>query len=231
MKIISKILYFFFRRLTLSYSQISMYLRCPLQYKLAYKLFIKTDQTPAMSYGSTIHDVLEVYHRLRRKVREGDLEILYRLLDECWVREGFVDSPLEVTEEFKEKGRKLLKQYYEENLGYDAEPLFLEQWFNVTIGGHRLNGVIDRIEFFPDGTYALLDYKTHFDKSTKEPISEDLQMSLYQIACVEDVDLARNVFFERKKRLKRKLKKDVKEGRLPKSEFRSQYKKTMGENK
>jgi len=77
----------------------------------------------------------------------------------------------------------MLEAYYRENLDLKSEVLFVEKEFNFNIGKNHMRGLIDRIDRHPDGTYEVIDYKTHNEVWKQEKADADLQMSLYAFGC------------------------------------------------
>ena len=62
----------------LSYSSISMYTNCPLSYKFAYVDRLPRKKSPALSFGSSIHDALKVFYSVYNKLGYGFLEKVYQ---------------------------------------------------------------------------------------------------------------------------------------------------------
>ena len=62
--------------------------------------------------------------------------------------------------------------------------LHTEQSFEIRIGDTTVAGRIDRIDSRPDGTVAIVDYKTGKARD-QEDADESLQLSLYAIAARE----------------------------------------------
>ncbi|MHB9156246.1 MAG: RecB family exonuclease, partial [Endomicrobiales bacterium] len=160
-----------------SYSRINAYQTCPLKYKLMYLDGLRVPPNPFISLGISIHRTLEDYHR-----KGGErLEDLFESFDSFWVNEGF-QTPQQ-THEFYEKGRRMLENYHKDSTHRASEILHLEKEFSCRLGKNRLHGIIDRVDRHPDGTFELIDYKTHAELWKQSRVDSDLQLTLYALAC------------------------------------------------
>ena len=59
----------------------------------------------------------------------------------------------------------------------------IEKDFRFPVGKRVLRGIIDRIDLLPDGSYEVIDYKTHAELWPQEKIDSDLQLTLYALGC------------------------------------------------
>ena len=168
--------------LMLSASDIETYRLCPLKYKFARVFRIPQEPTINQRFGIVVHQVLERFHQ----AGGGTLEDLMNLFEASWRRSGFGDSNDEL--QFREKAVAALRRYWELDLSRDSEPVWFERSFAFKLGPHLLRGRVDRVDRHPDGRYELIDYKTGRPK-TAEDLSEDIQLSLYQMGARESWDL------------------------------------------
>jgi DNA helicase-2/ATP-dependent DNA helicase PcrA len=168
--------------LMLSASDIETYRLCPLKYKFARVFRIPQEPTINQRFGIVVHQVLERFHQ----AGGGSLEDLMNLFEASWRRSGFGDSNDEL--QFREKAVEALKRYWELDLSRDSEPVWFERSFAFKLGPHLLRGRVDRVDRHPDGRYELIDYKTGKPK-TAQDLSEDIQLSLYQMGARESWDL------------------------------------------
>ena len=171
----------------LSYSKISAYNFCPWKYKLLYEDGFRTPPTPQISLGQTIHRTLEKYHQEKKLTMDAMLETY----DEQWVNDGFTNA--QQTVHYYEKGQKMLEQYFEFSQNRKSEIVKIEQEFKVPIGKRILRGIVDRIDRLPDGTYEVIDYKTHAEMWDTARIDNDLQLTLYSIGCKRGFDIQPSV--------------------------------------
>ncbi len=179
------------RRLKLSYSSVSVYEKCPLQYKFLYVDKLPTIPTPALSFGESLHSALEWFY-------SGDtphpptLQQLLEKLDELWVSEGFQclradchGNEIDQEEKYKAHAREVLTAFYYANAPNFRLPLALEHRFSLDLGEFVLTGRIDRVDRHPDGSYEIIDYKTNRRLPTLDQLREDLQLPIYQFAAGE----------------------------------------------
>ncbi len=170
----------------LSYTQISTYLTCPLQYKYAYVLKIPTPPNHALSFGSTIHNTLRDYHTklmFKEKVAFSDLLKIY---EDNWQPLGYLNEEHRTL--YFENGKKLLDKYYAKHNNAKTAPLFLEKSFNLRIDGVKFYGRIDRIDPLADGGVEIIDYKTGNTKTQKE-VDKDAQVAFYAMGASEALQL------------------------------------------
>jgi DNA helicase II / ATP-dependent DNA helicase PcrA len=166
--------------LALSASDIETYRSCPLKYKFARVLRIPTTPTPGQRFGIVVHQVLERYH----SAGGHTLAQLLELLDLCWRRAGFGETPDE--RRLRAKACAALERYHERLHGQDSEPVWFERQFSLRVGPHHLRGRVDRVDRLPQqgDAYELIDYKTSRPSDAPDP-HDDIQLSLYALAARE----------------------------------------------
>jgi RecB family exonuclease len=83
---------------------------------------------------------------------------------------------------YLKQGLEQLKEFLAAtHTGAAPEVLHTEEWFDVEIAGTKVAGRIDRIDRLPDGTVAIVDYKTGKARS-QEDADDSLQLSIYAMA-------------------------------------------------
>lgn len=169
---------------TFSFSQLTTYARCPLQYKFAHVLRIPTFGTPAMSFGSTMHRTLQAYlEPMRDGGAPGTQEELLALYRQYWINEWYEDDAQR--ESYRQEGERSLRGYHAQVIAHPPTPIFLERGFTLKIDEITLRGRIDRIDQV-DGGVEVIDYKTGTPKTQATLSSTDkMQLMLYQLAAQE----------------------------------------------
>ncbi|MEK7139336.1 MAG: 3'-5' exonuclease, partial [Patescibacteria group bacterium] len=184
-----------------TYSQLSSYNKCPLQYKYAYVLKIPTFGKPSFSFGNTIHGTLQKFFELllepnsektqqqanlfarapTKKSSFPPLATLLKIYDDKWI-DAWYDHP-EQKQEYYQKGRGLLAEYHRVLARDRPHPIALEQPFTIKVSGASVGGRIDRIDAVPGGV-AIVDYKTGQAKEVIKDDDKD-QLLIYQLAAEE----------------------------------------------
>ena len=172
----------------LSYSKISTYNFCPWKYKLCYVDGMKIPPNPAISLGLSIHKTLDEYHKNKFQT----LDDLFEIYNRVWVNEGF-QTPQQ-TQQFYEKGERMLNDYFEFSQKRKTEIFATEKEFSFPIGKRILRGLIDRIDKLPDDTYEVIDYKTHAEMWEQSRIDTDLQLTFYSLGCKNALNIEPALF-------------------------------------
>jgi DNA helicase II / ATP-dependent DNA helicase PcrA len=168
--------------LSLSASDLTLYLTCPLKYKFARVFGIPQEPTINQRFGILIHNVLERFHKEPPEEDEDGLPLLMHLFETGWRRTGFGSSDDEL--QFRDRAREALRLYWERERVAESEPVWLERKFDFKVGEHHVRGRVDRVDRLADGDYELIDYKTGERKSEAE-LESDLQLALYRMAARE----------------------------------------------
>ena len=194
-----------------SFTQLKAFENCPLQYKFAHILKIPIKGKGQFSFGKTMHAALQKLFELvaERQASEqttlfgnpaaplgtvlaeaktvGELVKIDELDDlyaSSWVDEWFETA--KDKEEYRAKGKKLLRAYHDTIKNEHIHPLYLEKKFNLKAGDATFRGAIDRIDLLSDGSVRIVDYKTGKPKSDDDiGFEEKQQLLIYQIACLE----------------------------------------------
>ena len=167
--------------LSLSASDLDLYLTCPLKYKFARVFGIPQEPTINQRFGILIHNVLERFHK--EEDTDGDgLARLMALFEAGWRRSGFGTSDDEL--QFRDRAREAMRLYWEREREAEGSPVWLERKFDIKIGEHHVRGRVDRVDRLPGGDHELIDYKTGERKSEAD-LESDLQLALYRLAARE----------------------------------------------
>lgn len=190
-----------------SYSRLSHYENCPLQYLYARELALVEAEGYGLGFGSLAHRVLEAFAALPSG--EQTRERLRAI-----ARAQHAETPFQFRAVAHQALRELLAAV--DNV-FDlewppADERLAEHAFEVDVGGVMLRGKIDRIDVV-GGRLHVLDYKTGKSSGlTRDEAAEDLQLALYHLACTLDESLARRgppaslryLYIQQRKELKTK---------------------------
>ncbi len=173
--------------LSLSASDLDLYLTCPLKYKFSRVFGNPQEPTINQRFGILIHNVLERFHKEGEdQGGEEGLERLMDLFEAGWRRSGFGSSDDEL--QFRDRAREAMRLYWERERDSEGEPVWLERKFDIRIGEHHVRGRVDRVDRLPGGGHELIDYKTGERKSEAD-LESDLQLALYRLAAHEAWEL------------------------------------------
>lgn len=180
-----------------SFSQISTFEKCPLEYKYAYYLRLPMKGSHYLSFGSTIHTVLERYlekYQLNLSLPQQDLfsketkvelppeKLLYELYESEWIDDWYKSK--EQKEQYKARGASILKTFYEKTIHNPPQPKLIEQPFTLKLGKngeYLFNGKVDRADTTENGI-IIIDYKTSEKAPTKHGAEDIDQLRIYQWA-------------------------------------------------
>jgi DNA helicase II / ATP-dependent DNA helicase PcrA len=166
----------------LSASAVDTYERCGLQFKLERDWRLSAKPAAAMQYGAAIHRVLKTYFDSvnlgRPKTEDEVIDQFRRDLDEARILEPYQH------ELYEKQGVEQLRDFLAAVRLRTPQVLHTEQSFEIRLGQTTVAGRIDRIDKRPDGSVAIVDYKTGKARD-QEDADESLQLSLYAIAARE----------------------------------------------
>ena len=171
----------------MSFSQISTYLKCPMQYKFAYIYRIPGRKKAFLTFGSVVHSSLEEFFKLvqeRKKVSEKTLLDLY---SRHWTPSGYESRMQESS--YRKSGKESLQEFFKSNKDIlERPPLYLEKKLDLKIADCVLDVRIDRIDAIGGNNVEIIDYKTGKVPSKKKP-NESLQLDIYAMACRDVLEL------------------------------------------
>ena len=177
----------------MSFSAISQFQKCPLQFRLSRLERLVVPKAPIAVTGSNIHRVLEVF--TERYHPGGTLEELMGLVDEVWAEARYSDEVISHTA--KEEACRKLRNWYEREMARPERPVEIEveKKFRIQRRGIEIIGFIDRVEKFADERWELVDFKTGGEKKFKKidrvPVDDDIaqQLVLYYYGCRDHWDV------------------------------------------
>ena len=167
----------------LSASAIDTYELCGLRFKLDRDWRLAAKPAAAMQYGAAIHRVLKTYFDSVRAGRPKTDDELIELF-----RQDLLDAKIQESyqhELYEQQGIAQLTDFLATARSIPApQVLHTEESFEIRVGETSVVGRIDRIDRRPDGTVAIVDYKTGKARD-QEDADDSLQLSLYAIAAKE----------------------------------------------
>jgi len=179
----------------LSATVIERFETCPLQFKIERFWNVPGEVAAQMQYGNVIHTLLRDYYESLRAGRSKTADEMVALLRDTLARSGMVDS---VQRELYEKeGTIQLREFVRlQQAAPQTEVIGVEQVFDITLGGVRVKGRLDRIDRITGKRVAIIDYKTGRPR-TDDHARKSLQLSIYAIAAREkwDYDAERLAFY------------------------------------
>ncbi|MBI4812468.1 UvrD-helicase domain-containing protein [Candidatus Falkowbacteria bacterium] len=199
-----------------SYTQLAAFSNCPYQYHFAHILRIPIRGKAIFSFGKTMHATLQKLFELVKErgsveqknlfgyppstplIKGGkgglrnakiSLDEILKLYEKNWIDDWYESK--QQKEEYKKKGKEILKEFYEKHKENWPTVKFTEKGFNMKVvdGGeyYTIRGVIDRVnENNPSATLGtgkikIIDYKTGQPKD-KLSFEEKEQLLIYQLA-------------------------------------------------
>jgi len=179
----------------LSATLIESYETCPLQFKIGRLWNVPGEVAAQMQYGNVIHTLLRDYYESLRAGRpKGEAEMLQMLRDSL-AAAGMAD-PVQ-RELYEKEGTKQLCEFVRrQQAGPPVEVIGTERGFEITLGGVRVKGRLDRIDRIAGSRVAIIDYKTGKPR-TDDHARRSLQLSIYALAAREkwDCEAERLVFY------------------------------------
>lgn len=180
-----------------SYSQLKDFETCPLKYKYQYYLKLPVSGSQYLSFGNSIHKVLEEYllqfkdsnifsqqdlfGKNKKTPILPDFKILEKLYEKNFIDEWYENKNQKA--EYYKLGINMLRHFYQESQINLPKPKYIEQSFVLFFDKFRLVGRIDRADSQDDGL-IIYDYKT--GKTPNRSEKKDLdQLYIYQIAAQE----------------------------------------------
>jgi len=163
----------------LSYTQISLYQSCPLQYKLQYIDGLKPKYKWYFSFGSTLHLCAQYFFKVRVPPPPS-LEELLQFYEGSWISEGYESAEEEAN--YKTYGSEILSKFWEIHSADFRMPVAVERIFYIDIEGVKLRGYLDRVDKLESGGLSIVDYKSNQGLFTQDDVESNLQLTLYQLA-------------------------------------------------
>lgn len=157
---------------TYSFSRLTTFTQCPLQYNYRYNDKVEVDDSNFFSeLGSFGHLLLEAYDR--GKIKKEDLELAYwRFLDKKVV----TPPPFPIERAWKQQ----TGDFFSEFKGFSTPAIGIEREFVIEFDTFKLKGFIDR-----ETDNAIIDYKISNPFPKKKLKEKRRQLYLYAAAYKE----------------------------------------------
>jgi DNA helicase-2/ATP-dependent DNA helicase PcrA len=180
-----------------SHSSLSEYRACPLRFAFRYLYLLRPPQHAYLTFGSSVHEVLEADVRGRITARRegaaqaaGTIDALAERFERVWLDSSTGEATPVVRDEYHRRARVAFERYLEREAGRDATPVAVEARFDFVVPAPedapaiRIHGAIDRIDRHADGTIEIVDYKTGRAR-TPGQVDRDDQLTMYALAVAD----------------------------------------------
>ncbi len=169
-------------KLRTSYSRISTYDNCGLQYLCSVVLGLDPESSHNMAFGSWVHKIFEEIET--GVIPGGDWDALRKRYDELFKDEVFPNKAM--ARQFRRDGQIMIERYV--NLLKPTQAAMAEVSFKVDLDGHRITGRIDRVDVIGKNL-IVTDYKTSRSPVQWEEAKRSLQLAIYHLAASADPEL------------------------------------------
>ena len=171
-------------------SRLSLWLKCPLAFKLRYIDGIVTPPSPALFVGRMVHEALECFYRHRQLGLAVDAEELTGRLKQSWEPSAAAENVVFDSQAQEESCRRqtveLVAHYLEQLPADEPRPLAVETMLEVPLVdpqngedlGIPLVGVIDLVLAEETGS-LVVDFKTAARSAAPLEITHEIQLSAY----------------------------------------------------
>jgi RecB family exonuclease len=170
-------------QMNLSATRIENYETCPLRFKMEADWNLPGEPVPAMQFGNAVHTSLKGYYDAVLVGRPLSREQFLNIFDEQLSISPF-DDPHQ-KELYRSQGFEQLGEFYDLRNQEVPHVLATEKFFELMVGGVKVVGRIDRTDRLPDGSIAIIDYKTGSPRD-QEDADDSLQLSIYALATEQD---------------------------------------------
>ena len=166
-----------------SYSRLSSYDNCALQYLYQVELGLDPDTSHQMLVGTWVHDIVD---RCARGEIAATNDALLAALDDLW--DPTVFESVAIEHRRKLDSQEMLRRWLDKDGKLDT--LASEVAFEFPIDGATMRGRIDRVVRLGNSMVRLIDYKTGRNAKRNDEAEEDLQLASYYLALTRVPELA-----------------------------------------
>lgn len=173
-------------RLRLSFTRVDTFERCPLLFRYQYVDGLPQAPAPQLSFGSSIHAVLEwLYDRKHPELPSVDE--VWAALHERWDSSGYAEVEREQQVAAYQHAQEILGRFHARvaQEGFRL-PAATEAWFELPFPDDVVVvGAIDRVDVTDEGVLHVVDYKTNRRARTRSQVRDSLQLAIYALATRE----------------------------------------------
>lgn len=172
-----------------SYSKISTFDTCRLQYKFNYidRIRVEKETTAEAFLGSMVHDALEkLYKDIRFEKRMSEIELLAyynQIWKKNWSKAVQIVKKEYSEENYRKMGERYLIDYYKHHTPFtEGTILGLETQEMMSLdpeGKYKYDIRIDRLMDRGGGLYEVHDYKSGMSLPKQEDLDQDRQLAMY----------------------------------------------------
>lgn len=167
----------------LSVTALNTWLKSPKEFLEKYLIRQPAGKMPSASFGTAVHAGLAFigeYYNTHSTIPEKDVWV--KKIEETLYHEILTKKE---QEDFLKKTKEVIEDYLaKKDCPISAKALVEERfwWKKVVISGVRLTGVFDRVEYLPDGSMQVIDFKTWKpDKSREQLADYERQLYFYRL--------------------------------------------------
>lgn len=173
---------------TLTPSKISAFTSCPLSFRFSVVEHLREVASAAAVKGTLVHRALQLLFSEREAGQRDRLEAesaLLRGFDEIRDSSDFAELRLCEADEaaFLRDASLLVDRYFEIEDPSSVTAVGLELDLKVELDGITLRGIVDRLDRLPDGSLAVVDYKTGRAPRAEQSRSRLSSVQLYALLC------------------------------------------------
>ncbi len=173
-------------RLRLSFTRVDTFERCPRRFRYQYVDGLPQAPAPQLSFGSSVHEVLEWLYDRKHPVLPSLDETLQKLFD-VWDTSGYAEVERDEQLRAYEHARIVVSSFHTrvQQAGFRL-PAATEAWFELPVGDDIVVvGAIDRVDVDDDGAFHVVDYKTNRSARSRAQVRGSLQLAIYALATEE----------------------------------------------
>ena len=167
-------------KLRTSYSRISTYDNCGLQYLCSVVLGLDPESSHNMAFGSWVHKVFEEIELNKIQPPEA-----YKLYAKLFDDKVFPNKAM--ARQFRRDGELMIERYGRYLKPYEAA--LAEVDFRIDIDGNVVTGRIDRVDAKGKGV-VVTDYKTSRNPVQWDEAKKSLQLAIYYMAAKQEPAIA-----------------------------------------